>query len=483
MHSFWQLKHDYADKLPAIFYHKQHPEPPANGTLRLFNEELAAAIGMDVAFLRAHPGFFTGGEVPEGAEPIAQAYSGHQFGHFTRLGDGRALLLGEWELADGNLLDIQWKGSGRTPYSRGGDGKAALGPMLREYVISEFMVGLGIPTTRALAVAETGETIRRETPLPGAVLTRVAKSHIRVGTFQYAAEVGGTEAVLALLRYAMERHDPELLSGEKPILSFLRAVSERQAHLTAEWMRVGFVHGVMNTDNMAISGETIDYGPCAFMDRYDPGTVFSSIDWQRRYAFGRQPLIAQWNLARLAEALLGAIRETGEGDTEEAQEIVASFGDAFQTAYRRAMAAKLGIGTPLEEDDALIEEFLQILDATESDYTNGFLALQKEENRTEWAGHSGFMDWNEKWRHRLDREGTSRETAAARMQTANPFVIPRNHIVEKALQRATEDDDWSGIHELLRLGRRPYAEQDIDPAYREPMPDAQRRGYRTFCGT
>lgn len=483
MPSSWKLKHDYADKLPAIFYHKQLPESPANGTLRLFNEELASAYGMDVAFLRAHPGYFTGAEVPEEAEPIAQAYSGHQFGHFTRLGDGRALLIGEWELADGSLRDIQWKGSGRTPYSRGGDGKAALGPMLREYMISEWMASLGIPTTRGLAVAETSETVQRETALAGAVLTRVAKSHIRVGTFQYAAEVGGTEAVQALLRYTMERHDPELLHRDKPILSFLRAVSERQAHLVAEWMRVGFIHGVMNTDNMAISGETIDYGPCAFMDRYDPGTVFSSIDWQRRYAFGRQPLIAQWNLARLAEALLGTIRETGEGDTEEAQEIVVSFDDAFRKAYRRAMASKLGIRAPQEEDDVLIEEFLNTLKETEFDYTNGFWALRNEETPTSLADHAGFAAWKQKWRLRLEKEETVWADAVKRMQTVNPFVIPRNHMMERALRLATEEDDWSGIHELLRIGRHPYEEQEIDPAYLEPMPEAQRRGYRTFCGT
>ena len=483
----WRFDNSYA-RLPEPLFTPAVPVPVRAPRLVLLNEPLAAELGLDVAAVRdVGAAVFVGNELPAGAEPIAQAYAGHQFGHFTNLGDGRAILLGEQLTPAGRRFDIQLKGSGRTRYSRGGDGRAALGPMLREYVVSEAMHGLGIPTTRSLAVAATGEVVLRTTPLPGAVLTRVAASHIRVGTFQYAAAVGRRDVLEALLEHALTRHDPELaaLDPEERPAAFLDAVVGRQAALVARWMLVGFVHGVMNTDNMAICGETIDYGPCAFLDAYDPATVFSSIDEQGRYAYVNQPAIAHWNLARLAESLLPLFPGAGDEVIERARAVLDRFPDRFARAYEAGARAKLGLTTEEGDDPPLFAGLLERMHRAGADFTGTFAGLTAAAEALA-VGRPAvaplpFPDWEADWRARLAREPGSPAASVAVMRRVNPLVIPRNHRVEEALA-AAEAGDRGPLDRLLEALRDPFTPTPASEPYRDGPPAGCGR-YRTFCGT
>ncbi len=602
----WNFDNSYA-RLPNVFYSSLAPVPVKQPKAALLNDKLAAELGLDAGWLRSEEAaaVFAGNTVPEGAEPLAQAYAGHQFGGFNRLGDGRAILLGEQLTPSGRRLDIQLKGSGRTPFSRGGDGRAALGPMLREYIVSEAMHALGIPTTRSLAVAATGEDIQRETPLPGAVLTRVAASHLRVGTFQYALRWGGPDALRELADYAIDRHYPEIrhvaaeaarrtlaeppqtqndetqsdetqsdesqlnksqpdgsqldepyadaaignrsapadeVTGREPYALLLRSVMESQASLVSQWMLVGFIHGVLNTDNVTISGETIDYGPCAFMDAYDPATVFSSIDTGGRYAYGNQPYITLWNLSRLAEAMIPLLDEDPDRGMAIAEEILAGFERLYLDNWFDGMRAKLGLSNREEEDEKLIADLLDLMKAFRADYTNTFVGmtfgvpgadvvawvseLQAEAAEGEagnaelgFAGIAGeseagsglaagaaggagaggyrpasfpgadallasgeYRVWRKRWRERLGRQADSPEEVRERMRAHNPAVIPRNHRVEEALAAATQSSDYGPLHRLLAVLARPYEHSAEQAEYAELSPDAGG-GYRTFCGT
>lgn len=477
----WRFDNSYA-RLPAMFYTSQQPEPVGEPRLVVFNKQLSEQLGLDASVLQSGYGadIFAGNRTPDGAEPIAQAYAGHQFGHFTMLGDGRALLLGEHVTPSGERVDLQLKGSGRTPYSRGGDGRAALGPMLREYIISEAMHALGIPTTRSLAVAATGEPIRRETMLPGAVLTRVAASHMRVGTFQYAAARGAADELRTLAEYALRRHYPHAADGEETGLRLLREVGKRQAALVAEWQLVGFIHGVMNTDNMAISGETIDYGPCAFMDVYDPETVFSSIDAQGRYAYGNQPHMFLWNLARFAESLLPLIHADDERAVELANEALAEFAELHRAHWLSGMRLKLGISDEHPQDAELVEDLLRMMQKHKADYTNTFVALTFDRlDDVPMSGSSEFARWLERWGERLERQ--SPEDTRHMMRSSNPAVIPRNHLVEEAL-KAAGHGDYGVMDSLLAALSAPYAHTKEQEGYAAPPPPSELP-YRTFCGT
>ena len=452
----WKFDNSYA-RLPDSFYKKTEPTAVSTPKLVVLNESLAESLGLNPHQLDSDVGvaIFAGNRLPEEAEPLAQAYAGHQFGHFTMLGDGRAVLLGEQITPEGNRFDIQLKGAGRTHYSRGGDGRAALGPMLREYIISEAMDALGIPTTRSLAVVSTGEPVIRETNLPGAILTRVAPSHLRVGTFQYGAAFLSLEELQTLAEYAIVRHYPEIENDEMRYGNFLHEVVKRQADLISKWMLVGFIHGVMNTDNMTISGETIDYGPCAFMDTYDTKTVFSSIDTHGRYAYENQPKIGMWNLARFAESLLPLIDQDEEKAVEIAQSILEEFPKLYAANWLAGMRAKLGLFNEEEEDAALINELLEIMYQLKADYTNTFRALtiKKLENEALFSSKS-FQEWDKKWQARLDRQEQSREESKELMKISNPAVIPRNHRVEEALEAAVENGDLSVMENLLNCIRR-----------------------------
>ncbi len=482
MENLMTLYHHYIDALPPLFYKEQSPVSVANSSLLVFNDGLGEKLGLGA--LKKHPDLLGGNVVPEGATPIAQAYSGHQFGYFTRLGDGRAVLLGEVKTPTGEFLDLQLKGSGPTPFSRGGDGRAGRGPMLREYLISEAMAGLGIPTTRSLAVVATGEKVYRETVLDGAVLTRIAKSHIRVGTFQYGKEAGGDAAVRVLADYAIARHYPRIQKETKPYLAFIAAVATTQAKLIAKWMAVGFIHGVMNTDNMSIAGETIDYGPCAFMDTYDPATVFSSIDTRGRYAYGNQPNIAQWNLARFAESLIGVVENAGEGGVPEIEEAVLAFSRAYPLAYREEMAKKLGIFMPEDSDDVLIAELLNAMKTSQRDYTNTFVALTASiPGSNPYGEDPNFGRWYATWKRRLEKEGRSQSEIQTLMENSNPALIPRNHLVEQALSEAVATQDLSLFSALAGIYTTPYDHGDIDERFITPLSKEASRGYRTYCGT
>ncbi len=484
----WNFDNSYA-RLPDRMFTRLAPTAVRAPELIVLNDSLAASLGLNAEALRTEQGAaeLAGNRVPEGAEPLAQAYAGHQFGHFTMLGDGRALLLGEQITPRGERFDIQLKGSGPTPYSRRGDGRAALGPMLREYIISEAMHALGIPTTRSLAVAATGETILRETELPGAVLTRVAASHIRVGTFQYAANWGTAEELRALADYTLRRHYPDAWAGaeakENRYLALLRGAIDRQAALIAQWMLVGFIHGVMNTDNMALSGETIDYGPCAFMDVYDPATVFSSIDTQGRYAYGNQPYIGAWNLARLAEAILPLLHDEEEQAVKLAEDALAGYNEAYQRRWLKGMRAKLGIGNEEKEDEALIADLLRMMRESRADYTHTFRALTFDRaEETALAGTEEFGPWRERWQARLGRQEEPSEAWKQRMRDHNPGVIPRNHRVEEALEAAVEDGDYGVMQRLLNALSKPFAHSPDQEEYAD-LPPESSCAYRTFCGT
>ncbi|MEK5146651.1 YdiU family protein [Psychrobacillus sp. FSL K6-4615] len=480
----WNLENTYTE-LPELLYTAINVNPVSNPKLVILNDAVATSLGLNLKELENTHGVevLAGNKVIEGGIPLAQAYAGHQFGNFTILGDGRALLLGEQITPSGELVDVQLKGSGRTPYSRGGDGRAGLGPMLREYIISESMHALGIPTTRSLSVVTTGESIMRETVQPGAVMTRIAASHLRVGTFQFAAKWGTFEDLKALADYAIERHYPILLANENRYLAFLKEVIERQAALIAKWQLVGFIHGVMNTDNMTISGETIDYGPCAFMDIYNQKTVFSSIDRQGRYAYENQPNIAAWNLARLAESLLPLIHEDPDEAVQQAQEAMAAYPVTYENYWLTGMGNKLGIFNIEKEDISLIENLLELMEKYEVDYTNTFrlLTLDKVEE-TELFGKNGFEQWYEKWKTRLENQQVSEEFIKQLMQKSNPVVIPRNHRVEEALDAAVNNEDYSVLNNLLSVISHPYDYKADYMDYTTLPPDTSGP-YKTFCGT
>jgi uncharacterized protein YdiU (UPF0061 family) len=460
------------------------------------NVELARDLGLDPDVLASAHGaeILAGNRVAEGSEPLAQAYAGHQFGYFVpQLGDGRAILLGEVIARDGARYDVQLKGSGPTPFSRRGDGRAALGPVLREYIVSEAMAALGVPTTRALAAVTTGEPVFRETPLPGAVLTRVAASHIRVGTFQYFAARGDTEAIRTLADYAIARHYPEAALAEQPFRALLDGVIARQARLVARWMLLGFIHGVMNTDNTSISGETIDYGPCAFMEAYDPATVFSSIDRQGRYAYCNQPAAAHWNLTRLAEALLPVLlQETGseEAAMASANEALAAFVPQFETARYAGLRRKLGLITERVGDAKLAEDLLERMSANQADFTLTFRRLCDAAEgpqgdagvRALFTSPDDFDSWASAWRRRLIEESHSAQARAAAMRSANPVFIPRNHLVEAALDAAVQRDDFHPFEELLDVVSRPYEDRPNLERYATPARPEERICH-TFCGT
>jgi uncharacterized protein YdiU (UPF0061 family) len=475
-HVGWNFDNSYA-RLPDVFHSRVAPTPVAQPRLVLLNHPLARDLGLDPAAIAAADAaaFFTGNQLLPGAEPIAQAYAGHQYGHFTRLGDGRAILLGEHITPAGARLDIQLKGSGPTPYSRGGDGRAALGPMLREHIISEAMHALGIPTTRSLAIAATGEPVHREQPLPGAILTRVAASHIRVGTFEYFAALDDTAALHSLAEHTLRRHFPARAESGPSVAALLEETIGRQAALIAHWMRVGFVHGVMNTDNMALSGETIDYGPCAFIDTYDPAAVFSSIDRHGRYAFGQQPAIAAWNLARLAEALLPILHPEPDAALALAQQAIDSFHPRFRHHWLAAMRGKLGLFTAEPDDATLAEDLLALLHQTRADYTRTFRHLHPDTIPADPA----LAAWHQRWTARLGRQPQSTAEVTRHRHAHNPAVIPRNHVVEAALTAATAHD-LAPLQTLLTALAQPYAE--TDHALLDPPPAGTPR-CRTFCGT
>ena len=472
-------------------YEPWQAAPASAPRLLALNEQLARELGVDVEALRDPEGVaaLVGNAAPEGSSPVAMAYAGHQFGGYSpRLGDGRALLLGEVLDVHGRRRDLHLKGSGRTPFARGADGKAAVGPMLREYVMGEAMHGLGIPTTRALAVVATGDQVARETMLPGAVLTRVAASHLRVGTFEYAARRPDPDLVRRLADYAIARHHPAARDADNPYLAFFELVAEAQASLVAQWMLVGFIHGVMNTDNMAVSGETIDYGPCAFMDAYDPATVFSSIDQGGRYAYGNQPPIAQWNLARLAETLLPLLAEDQEEAIAVATQALHAFPERYGEHWRRGLRAKLGLPGAQEEDVALMEDLLGLMQAHETDFTMCFRALSADVRGDASEARMLFSDepeaydaWAARWRARLADEGSEPEAVAGGMDRVNPIYIPRNHLVEDALTQATVGD-MAPFERLMDVLARPFDERPGLEAYAAPAPSSYGP-YRTFCGT
>ncbi|MDF9411332.1 YdiU family protein [Brevibacillus laterosporus] len=480
----WNFDNSYA-RLPESFFSSLNLNPVRSPKLIILNKKLAEALGLNMEALQSEDGVevLAGNRIPEGAFPIAQAYAGHQFGHFTMLGDGRALLLGEQITPLGKRFDIQLKGSGKTAYSRRGDGRAALGPMLREYIISEAMHALGIPTTRSLAVVTTGETVIRETDLPGAILTRVADSHVRVGTFQYVLKWGTIDELRVLADYTLQRHFPEAEAGDNPYLSLLKEVIKRQASLIAKWQLVGFIHGVMNTDNMAISGETIDYGPCAFMDAYDPATVFSSIDIQGRYAYGNQPRIAAWNLSRFAETLLPLLHDDHEQAVKLAQDAISDFTELYRSNWIAGMRAKLGIGNEEKQDESLIEDLLTIMQKYRADYTNTFLALTFGRlEDTVLSGTPEFAQWHEMWQARRGRQQGSKSTSYQLMQNSNPALIPRNHRVEEALESAVQQGDYSVMERLLIALSNPYTHSTEQAEYCT-LPPQSAIPYRTYCGT
>ncbi|WP_349258613.1 protein adenylyltransferase SelO [Steroidobacter sp.] len=484
------FQHTYASLSPR-FFARVPPTKVPEARVVVFNRELAAHLGLDPQMDDSTAAaLFSGNEIAEDSTPIAMAYAGHQFGSFVpQLGDGRAILLGEVEDRDGVLRDIQLKGSGRTPFSRGGDGRAALGPMLREYLISEAMHTLGIPTTRSLAVVTTGEQVYRQDILPGAVLTRVAASHIRVGTFQFFAARGDQDALKELLAYVIARHYPEAATAQVPALAVLDAVTQRQAELIADWMRVGFIHGVMNTDNMALSGETIDYGPCAFMDQYDSNTVFSSIDLGGRYSYTNQPGIAQWNLARFAETLLPLIDADTSKAVELATAIIEDFVERFEGRFLEHMRRKIGLVSAEDDDADLISRLLIAMEKSKADFTLTFSGISRAAAipgeaaslREMFQDATEIDTWLSDWRMRLSRDPQSAAERAETLRLANPEFIPRNHRVEAALQAATAGD-MQPFHELLAILQRPYERHSEHEEYRLPAPPSETP-YKTFCGT
>jgi uncharacterized protein YdiU (UPF0061 family) len=480
-------------RLPDRFFARVPPTHVAAPRLLKLNQALASDLDFDVSGFDAAAlaQLFSGNLLPPGSVPIAMAYAGHQFGHFVaQLGDGRAILIGESRDRAGVLRDIQLKGCGRTPYSRSGDGRAALGPVLREYLVSEAMHALAIPTTRSLAAVSTGESVRRETMLPGAIVTRVAASHVRVGTFEYFAARGDVPGTKILADYVIERHYPLCAHDENPYLALLRQVISRQAALIAGWMNVGFIHGVMNTDNMAVSGETIDFGPCAFMDAFDPATVFSSIDEHGRYAYANQPNAAHWNLARFAETLLPLIDADTQQAIGKATETLATFEPLYNDAWLEGMRRKLGLSTSQPGDRQLAEDWLKAMHVNQADFTLSFRALcaaardqqGDEPARGHFINAGDYDEWALRWRARMNREATSPEARAESMRVANPAYIPRNHRVEQAIVAAVEHGDFAPFEELSQVLAEPYATRAAFAGYANP-PQPEEHVLQTFCGT
>ena len=473
------LKATYT-QLPEILFSKLMPISVKDPKTVIINEELSTELGIDFSKLSSEDlsNFLSGNIIPSGIGPFAQAYAGHQFGNFTILGDGRALTIGEQSTPKGEIYDIQFKGSGRTPYSRGGDGRAALGPMLREYLISEAMFYLNIPTTRSLAVVETGEKVFRETPLKGAILTRVAASHVRFGTFQFLAAHKDIDAMSKLLDYCIKRHFPEILDSPNKVIKFIELVMSKQIDLIVNWMRVGFIHGVMNTDNSTICGETIDYGPCAFMDQYNHKAVFSSIDFQGRYAYGNQPATIHWNLVRLTESLLPLIDKDESKSIEIAQKTIDSFSEIFNDKWQIMMRSKLGITDRSREDEVLIKDLLTWMQSKKPDFTNTFCNLMDSNHaKDEDFEDNDFVIWKKNWKERVNNNDYLNI-----MKKTNPILIPRNYLVEEALAEAEIEGKFSKFNELLVVLSKPYEQLDIDEKYSK-TPQIQAEPYKTFCGT
>ena len=470
--------------LPKQFFIKSKIGTIAEPKIVVFNDELSEMIGLKFSDSSSteKSNIFSGNDLPEGVDLFSQAYAGHQFGHFTMLGDGRAHVWGEHITPSGIRLDIQFKGSGRTPYSRNGDGKAALGPMLREYIISESLFNLGISTTRSLAVVSTGEPIMREMVLPGAILTRVASSHIRVGTFEFAAAQSDKNVIKSLIEYTIKRHYPSLINKDNKELSLIRLVMEKQVDLIVHWMRVGFIHGVMNTDNMTISGETIDYGPCAFMDTYDPNKVFSSIDHGRRYAYDNQPKVAQWNLARLAESILLGIESNIEKVLPVAEGIINEFSVVYKKKWLAMMGSKLGLFFLRKDDEKLIYELLDWMEKNNADFTKTFRDLSNATypHSKIYEDHQ-FRQWFDRWQNRLKYNDRSLQSAISLMKSVNPNIIPRNHIVDQVLKSA-DSGDFKPLSDLLIAIKEPYKERTSISKY-EDLPKPNEQILHTYCGT
>jgi len=479
----WRFDNTYS-KLPSSMLAKLSPTPVKAPELVVLNYSLSKVLGLDFSSVsdKNLASIFSGNLLPEGSDTIAQAYAGHQFGYFTMLGDGRAIIIGEHLSKNNKRFDIQFKGSGKTPYSRNADGRAALGPMLREYIISEAMHGLRIPTTRSLTVVKTGEKVIRETPLHGAILTRVAESHIRVGTFQYAFIAEDKKDLKALFDYTINRHYPHIKNSKTPEIDLLKIVIEKQTKLVVDWMRVGFVHGVMNTDNMTISGETIDYGPCAFMDMYDPETVFSSIDQNGRYAFFNQPGITKWNLTRFAECLIPLINENKNTAVKTAAEVVNNFSEIYKKNWLEMMRKKLGLLGEETKDEKLIMDLLTWMYKNKADYTNTFCFLMNQNlEKNKIYNDQSFLDWKKQWLERLKINSNSLEESLKLMRLNNPLVIPRNHKVEEALE-AANNDNLNPLENLIRILENPYEDKKKINEYQSPAPPSDKI-YKTFCGT
>ena len=477
----WHFDNTYS-KLSNTFKENIKPTPVHDPELVILNEELASTLNLDFSKTdkKKLAEIFSGNSIPEETNTIAQAYAGHQFGHFTMLGDGRAVLLGEHLVNNDNRFDIQFKGSGRTSFSRGGDGRAALGPMLREYIISEAIHSLNIPTTRSLAVVKTGEKVVRENLLQGAILTRVASSHLRVGTFQYIAATQNIENLNTLVDYTINRHYPEIKTSNSKALDLLNLVMEKQCQLVINWMRVGFIHGVMNTDNMAISGETIDYGPCAFMDHYDPKTVFSSIDKFGRYAFSNQPPITKWNLARFAECLIPLIDKNEDTAIKLATDLIDNFQNIYEDKWLNMIRDKLGLFGEEKNDKKLINDLFNWMEKNKADYTNTFCNLM-DINADEIYKNNDFINWKNEWKKRSELNNSTKEKQSKLMKSNNPIVIPRNHKVEEALAEA-DKGSLDKMKKLLAILKNPYDNQNNIGEYQAPAPSSNEK-YQTFCGT
>ena len=479
----WRFDNTYS-KLPDPFISNISPIPVKSPELIILNDNLSKQLGLNFSLIskKELSNLFSGNSLPEGSKSIAQAYAGHQFGHFTMLGDGRAVLMGEHVSKNNERFDIQFKGSGQTPFSRNGDGRAALGPMLREYIISESMHSLNIPTTRSMAVVKTGEDVVRENILQGAILTRVASSHLRVGTFQYVAMRNNESELRTLVDYTINRHYPNIKKSKNKALDLLKVLIELQIDLVINWMRVGFIHGVMNTDNMSISGETIDYGPCAFMDTYDPQTVFSSIDELGRYAYFNQPSITKWNLARFAECLIPLIDTNKEKAIEVATEVINSFDKSYETKWINMMRDKLGLFGQDPKDQVLILDLLTWMHKNKADYTNTFCFLMDENfQHSKIYNDENFLTWKERWKERLKLNNNTPEKYLSLMKSVNPLVIPRNHKVEEVLESAN-NNDLSPLKKLINVLEKPYEKTKENIDYQSPAPVSDKK-YKTFCGT
>jgi len=479
----WHFDNTYS-KLPKSFLENIKPVPVKDPKLIILNKNLANKLNLDFSKFSETDlaKIFSGNSLPEGSETIAQAYAGHQFGHFTMLGDGRAVMLGEHLDKDNNRFDIQFKGSGRTSFSRSGDGRAVLGPMLREYIISEAMHALNIPTTRSLAVVSTGEEVIREQMLPGAILTRVASSHIRVGTFQYIAATQNADDLKTLFNYTIDRHYPEIKNSKKKALDLLNLLIKKQCELVINWMRVGFIHGVMNTDNMTVSGETIDYGPCAFMDQYHPQTVFSSIDQNGRYSYNNQPRITKWNLARFAECIIPLIDQDEQKAISIATETINNFEKLYEEKWLNMMRDKLGLFGEDGDDKHLIFELLTWMENNKADFTNTFCNLMDIQSiKDPIYQNQEYLNWIAKWKKRLKKNNTEKEKYLELMRSVNPIFIPRNHKVEEALKDASENK-LETLNQLLEVIKSAYKDNGMLKDYQQPMSN-ENGNYKTFCGT